>query len=276
MMNMLENTIQKKRQNKISKNKYDETESIWKKGCIFNIQHYSLQDGAGIRTTVFFKGCPLSCKWCCNPESQHVLPEKMGDTIVGQWMSAKEVVKEVVKDEIFYREEGGMTISGGEPLLQFSFLMEVLKEAKKQYVSVAMETCGMAKTDEFLQAISYLDFLYIDIKCLDAKKHKAWTGASNDIILQNVKEASRQYPDLPICIRTPIIPGFNDTKEDIIQICEWIKKYVSNARYELLPYHFYGKTKYELLQRDYAMGDAALEKGTIDTLRAVVQKYGLT
>lgn len=169
-----------------------------------------------------------------------------------------------------------MTISGGEPLLQFSFLMEVLKEAKKQYVSVAMETCGMAKTDEFLQAISYLDFLYIDIKCLDAQKHKAWTGASNDIILQNVKEASRQYPDLPICIRTPVIPGFNDTKEDIIQICEWIKKYVPNARYELLPYHFYGKTKYELLQRDYAMGDAALEKETIDTLRAVVQKYGLT
>ena len=243
------------------------------KGIIFNIQHYSLQDGPGIRTTVFLKGCPLRCRWCCNPESQNLQAERLGKELRGQKMTVQEVMDEVLKDEVFYRhEEGGMTISGGEPFMQGEFVLSLLKEAKRQYLTTAVETCGYARQEWILEASDYLDMIFFDIKSLDREKHKCWTGQDNQIILENFQALAQKRTDKPICVRTPVIPGFNDEEQDIRAICEFIQPY-TNVSYELLPYHFYGKEKYRLLGRPYLMGDAVLDPERMRTLKELAQQY---
>lgn len=245
------------------------------KGIVFNIQHYSLQDGPGIRTTVFLKGCPLRCRWCCNPESQSMNPEKLGEKLCGKLMTVKEVITEVQKDEPFYRYgRGGMTISGGEPLNQGEFLIELLKEAKRNYLYTAIETSGFGEEGILIEAAKYLDTIYYDIKSLDNDKHKEWTGVSNEKIIKNLKKLKEIYPEKIIHIRTPVIPGFNDTVEDIKNICDFLRQ-LENVDYEILPYHFYGRSKYELLNRIYIMGDAKLEEGKINELKGVIDNYGL-
>lgn len=237
------------------------------RAVVFNIQHYSLQDGPGIRTTVFFNGCPLKCKWCCNPESQK--PE------VGIPMTVDEIIKEVEKDEIFYRHgRGGMTISGGEPLAQGELAIELLREAKQRYISTAIETSGYVSQDILLKAGRYLDTVYMDIKSLDDEKHKSWTGVSNKTITENFKALKRQYPDLEIIVRTPVIPGFNDTEADIRNICRFLIS-AGQDKYELLPYHRFGKSKYEKFGIAYPMGEAQLEEDKIKLLKKVVREYGL-
>lgn len=245
------------------------------RAIVFHIQHYSLQDGPGIRTTVFFKGCPLRCKWCCNPESQNFFAEPMGDTIAGVSMSVEQILKEVEKDEVFYRHgRGGMTLSGGEPLAQGKFVIELLKEARQRYISTAVETSGYVAQDVLLEAAKYLDTVYIDIKNVDDEKHKEWTGVSNKIILANFKALKEAYPDLNIIVRTPVIPGFNDTQESIQKICRFLKS-VGQTKYELLPYHRFGKSKYEKLGIPYPMGEVQLESDKMKQLKEVVCEYGL-
>lgn len=218
---------------------------------VFNIQHYSLQDGPGIRTTVFLKGCPLRCRWCCNPESQNPEPERMGDEIVGKRMTIDEILKEVEKDEVFYHYgEGGMTISGGEPLMQGQATIELLKEAKNCYISTAIETCGMAPEKILLEAAKYLNMIYFDIKSLNTAKHREWTGVSSGKIIDNLRILRKTYPEKNIIVRTPVIPGFNDTEEELRQIREFLES-IGQKEYELLPYHEFGKVKYEKLGREY-------------------------
>ena len=186
------------------------------KACVFHIQHYSLQDGPGIRTTVFFKGCPLRCRWCCNPESQSLSPEQMGERTAGTLMSVQEILQEVEKDEVFYRRgKGGMTVSGGEPLLQGNFTIELFREAKNRYLTTAVETSGFASRRVLLEGARYIDTVYYDIKSMDTVKHKIWTGHNNRMILENFKALREEYPDKKLHVRTPVIPGFNDTREDI-------------------------------------------------------------
>ncbi len=242
---------------------------------IFNIQHYSLQDGPGIRTTVFFKGCPLHCRWCCNPESQSFETETMGDSIAGKQMTVEEILREVEKDEIFYRHgNGGITVSGGEPLAQGEFTVELLREAKKRYISTAIETSGYVSEEILLDAAKYLDTVYFDIKSLDEEKHKQWIGASNKSIVNNLRKLKAVYPSLTVIVRTPVIPGFNDTEDDIRLICSFLKN-IGQTKYQLLPYHRFGKSKYEKLGIPYPMGEARLEEGTIEKLKEVVKEYGL-
>lgn len=218
---------------------------------VFNIQHYSLQDGPGIRTTVFLKGCPLRCRWCCNPESQNPEPEQMGDEIVGKRMTIDEILREVEKDEVFYRHgEGGMTISGGEPLMQGQATIELLKEAKNRYISTAIETCGMAPEKILLEAARYLNTIYFDIKSLNIAKHREWTGVSSEKIVDNLRILRKTYPEKNIIVRTPVIPGFNNTEEELGQIREFLES-IGQKEYELLPYHEFGKVKYEKLGREY-------------------------
>ena len=283
-----------------------------KEGCVFNIQHYSVHDGPGIRTIVFLKGCPLRCRWCSNPESQNTERELAYNPnkcigaaecfgcgtvcpsgaihqaesgkiaidrekctacfscvdkcpskamhVFGSMMGIDEILDIVERDSAFYsRSGGGITLSGGEPLRQAEFAAALLKEAKYRRINTAMETCGCADWSKLEEVCRYLDTILFDIKSMDPVKHKLFTGADNDAILDHLPNIRRTFPKLEILVRTPLIPGFNDTPEDIAAIVDFIKD-IPGVKYEPLPYHRMGKSKYEFLGREYPMGDVKLDE----------------
>lgn len=245
-------------------------------GLVSNIQHYSLQDGPGIRTTVFLKGCPLRCRWCCNPETQAAEPEPMRGGITGRRMSVEEVLQEVEKDEIFFRRGGGgLTVSGGEPLLQGRFTLALLRESKKRDLLTAMESSACGETALLEELAVLLGDLFLDLKCLSPERHRRWTGRDNALILENIRRTALLPGRGRLTIRTPVIPGFNDTEEDIEDICRFLTGLSVPLSYELLPYHRLGRDKYGWLGREYPMGDVKLETGRIAVLREIVRQYGL-
>ncbi|EGY25515.1 glycyl-radical enzyme activating family protein [Desulfovibrio sp. A2] len=289
-------------------------------GIVFNMQKYSVHDGAGIRTMVFFKGCPLRCAWCSNPESQRPQPERGFSryrclspavcgycipacprgcildiegllaidytrcdgcllcaqacptgamNVYGQRLTVAEVLETVEQDTVFYaRSGGGMTLSGGEVMQQPEFAVALLREARHRRINTAMETCGHCDGDMLAEACRHLDSLIFDIKQLDSERHKQGTGVGNERILENFLRVCREFPELPILARTPVIPGFNDTEDDIRAIARFLPKR-ANLRYELLPYHRMGQAKYEFLGRAFPMGGAQLADGALNRLRSV-------
>ena len=178
-------------------------------GTIFNIQRFCTRDGPGIRTTVFLKGCPLRCAWCHNPESQNPAPEIFADgTRCGRQVSVSEVLDVVLRDRDFYGDTGGMTLSGGEPLLQKDFALELLRQAKESCLHTAVETCGHVENIEAF--MPYVDLWLHDIKLIDPALHKQWTGLGNALILKNLRKLSDN-----VVIRCPIIEGVNLTPEHL-------------------------------------------------------------
>jgi pyruvate formate lyase activating enzyme len=286
------------------------------KGAVFNIQHFSVHDGTGIRTVVFLKGCPLRCQWCANPESQSIEPETawskakcidcgncllshkdavkyVDERIVplrkiysdeaericlagaimvwGEDRSADEIIDIVERDVIFYENSGGgMTLSGGEPLMQMEFTLALLKEAKKRHVHTAMETSGLASYQDLQSAAAYLDQLIYDIKLFDSGKHEEFTGASNKTILANFCRLMSDFPHLPTLVRTPVVPNVNDNTDELRQIVDFVKPY-ANVSYELLPYHRLGEPKYEALGREYPLGKVSLDNETFKRLKTFVE-----
>ena len=218
-----------------------------KQACIFNIQKFSLHDGPGIRSVVFFKGCPLRCYWCANPESQNAHPEEMYNPqkkkmkTVGKMQTVDQIMEEVLKDLPFYQESGGgVTLSGGEVLFQADFALDLLKALKAQNVHTAIETTGYCKADTFQEIAQYVDLIYFDIKHYDNEKHRQGTGVKQDIILQNLSYAIQHHQ---IIVRIPIIPGYNDSLEDAKEFAKLFTLYgVQNI--ELLPFHQFGEKKY--------------------------------
>lgn len=183
--------------------------------CIFNIQKYSIHDGPGIRTVVFFKGCPLKCLWCSNPESQYGNPQLSSDelTTFGEFQSLDYIMSEVIKDKDFYEESGGgVTLSGGEVLAQHEFSIALLKQLKEQNIHTACETTGYAPPDIFESFIENVDLLLFDIKHYDSQKHYAYTKVNNEKIIFNLKTAIKQGKD--VIIRIPVIPGVNNSLKD--------------------------------------------------------------
>jgi pyruvate formate lyase activating enzyme len=175
--------------------------------------------------------------------------------VLGKRMSVDDVLAVVENDGIFYgRSGGGMTLSGGEPLAQAGFACELLKEAKKRRINTSMETCGVVDWSAFEQACFYLDGIIYDVKCIDSARHRQFTCASNEKILDNFLHLCNCFPDLPKRVRTPVIPGFNDREEDIEAICEFIRD-KPNVTYELLAYHRLGQPKYRYLGKDCALAD---------------------
>ncbi len=294
------------------------------KGIIFNIQKFSVHDGAGIRTIVFFKGCPLRCRWCSNPESQLFAPERAfnptrcltaavcgrcsracptgaitvidgmncynralctscgacvnacpsgAQSFYGYETTVEEVIKKVEEDDVFYtRSGGGLTLSGGEALAQPEFALAMLREAKYHRLSTAIETCGCYPTEVLDEACHYLDQLIFDVKSLDDEKHKKFTGSSNKQILQNIHYVFDHFPSLPILIRTPVIPGFNDTEEEIMAIRRMIPLR-PNIKYEALTYHRMGQPKYGYLGRPYLLEGAKADEAFMKDLRAKLDAY---
>ena len=268
------------------------------RGLVFNIQHFSIHDGPGIRTTVFMKCCPLRCPWCSNPESQEYHPEIMtvdrncikcgkcaevchqgaitldesGRTIdrekcdnclmcsqvcptgaietAGSYMDIDKVMTEIEKDEIFYRNSGGgMTISGGEPLMQWKFVLELFKECKTKGFHTALDTSGYAQWNVMEKVVEYADLVLHDIKLIDSTQHETATGVANDIIMANTEKVARRKRTW---LRYAVVPGFNDSESCAREIAAFASR-VQPEKVSLLPYHALGAQKYEKLGRAYSL-----------------------
>lgn len=269
-------------------------------GKIFNIQKYSIHDGPGIRNTVFMMGCPLSCWWCHNPESQSLKEQLMvfpnrcigcmacieactqgaiknvngmvvtdrskckdcGDcTLVcypgaremsGKTMTVEEVTNEVLKDRDFFEESnGGVTFSGGEPLMQADFLIALLQEMKKHGIHTTVDTSGFASRKTIEKVSEYTDLFLFDLKHMDPVEHEKYTGVTNNIILDNLKFLHDIGKE--IIIRIPVIPGINNSETDLKAFRDFIKTLPNIREVNLLPYHKIGEEKYKRLGLNYKM-----------------------
>ena len=228
------------------------------KGIITDIQRASVHDGPGLRTTVFFKGCPLNCKWCHNPEcisfEKQILqyPEKCigcgmcdkgcfsgAKVLCGKEMTPKEILKEILLDKPYYASDGGVTFSGGEPFAQREVLEETIDLAKENGINCAVET-SLVYFDE--RIFSKLDLVMADLKIWDDGLHKKYTGVSNKVIIENFKKLNSL--GVPIIARTPIVP---ETDQGIPQISAFLKGLENVKQYELLPFHPLGETKRKAL-----------------------------
>lgn len=269
------------------------------KGLIFNIQRFSLHDGPGIRTTIFFKGCPLQCLWCHNPEGLKQSKELLYKSfscilckncinscpnnalslnnnkitinrencdlcgicvnncqtnsleVCGISISVKELVSEALNDKEYYiSSKGGITISGGEPLMQFAFLKNLIIELKKQTLHVCLDTSGYSQRDKFIDIIEKIDMILFDVKTLDNKRHKRLTGVSNDLILANLRECLNHKID--VIIRIPIIKNYNfiDIPMELRDQITYLNT-LGFTNFELIPYHSFGEQKYDMLGKEY-------------------------
>ena len=272
------------------------------KGQIFNIENYAIHDGQGIRTLVFFKGCPMRCQWCANPEGLTTQPELVFydhlciacgsciDTCPNnalsfrnkyiqidrdrcntcgicvenchaealrlncREMTVKEVMDEIEKNIVFFKNSnGGVTLSGGEALMQLDFATEVLKNCKRKGLSTAIETCGFYAFNVLKKVIDNLDYIFYDIKHMDNEKHRQFTGVGNKIILDNLLRL--QNYQVNINVRIPVLPGINDDIKNITATAKMIATLPKVKFIELLPYHRFGIHKYNELDRAYTLNE---------------------
>ncbi len=267
-------------------------------GMLFDIQHFSLQDGPGVRATVFFKGCPLRCKWCSNPESQSASPQMLyyehlctrcgkcaetcpahaiffdgqgrvrrtkacvtcgkctevcphGATVKSGYVATVGEICSIVDEDwrIMTQSGGGVTVSGGEPLAQPEFLRHLLKAVRQDCgFHTCIETTAFAPWQDIENIIPYLDMMFVDLKNMVPLHHRAGTGQDNALILQNVSRLART--GVPITIRIPLIPQYNDSPYNIEMMCSFMND--SGLReLEIMPQHSFGKSKYAALGREY-------------------------
>ncbi len=246
------------------------------KGRIFDIQRYSIHDGPGIRTIVFLKGCVLRCRWCCNPESQNYEIETMmvggKPKIMGRDVTVEEVMETVEKDRPYYaRSGGGLTLSGGESLCQPAFAKALLATAKSRGINTAMESMGCAPYEVIESILPYLDTYLMDIKHTNPEKHKAFTGKSNELMLENARKVAA-LGQTNLVIRVPVVPTFNDTPEEIAAIAQFADKLPGVNKIHLLPYHRLGQDKYKGLGREYSLQEILPpEKEYMNMLKKLVE-----
>lgn len=213
-------------------------------GRIFDIKRFSSHDGPGIRTTVFLTGCPLRCAWCHNPEAfaHHEVPA--GDSRVRE-LTVPALVNELERDiSYFDASNGGITISGGEPLFQQAFVMDLLRACRKRELHTALDTTGCADPDVLLEAASLTDLVLYDLKSMDDAAHREWTGAGNRRILDNLLKL--QALTVPVWIRLPLIPGVNDGEANITAVIDFLTP-TRFRRVSILPYHRIAAAKYQRL-----------------------------
>ena len=289
-------------------------------GIIFNIQRFCTQDGPGIRTTVFLKGCPLRCAWCHNPESHRIAPEVLfspekcigcGDCaaacekqlhrmteglhgfdrhgcggcgrcaeacctgaleLCGHTVTPQEALATVLRDREFYKNTGGgMTLSGGEPLAQADFTLELLKEAKKEGLHICMETCGYGDPAVVKEAARYVDTFLFDCKLTDAALHREYTGVDNTLILENL--ALLDSLGARIVLRCPILPDINLTDAHFDGLAALAKRFASIQQFDLEPYHPLGISKAERLGRPAAYANTDLmDKKLLEPYAALLRE----
>jgi pyruvate formate lyase activating enzyme len=281
------------------------------KGLVFNLQRFSLHDGPGLRTTVFMKGCPLSCPWCHNPESRSPLPElvRLGHRcmrcgrcsdeelatpavrdrdlddvdacptgalqVVGEAVEARDLVAETLRDRVFFDESGGgVTFSGGEPLLQACFVAEAMQMLRAEGVHTALDTCGHAPWDDLERVAAHASLVLYDLKLFDESRHLAATGASNEVILRNLRSLSHVHRD--IRIRIPIIPGVNDDEENLLATARFLCGMRGISGVDLLPYHSTGEAKFARAGLSFALhGTVPPSAERLEALSAPLRAAGL-
>ena len=221
-------------------------------GIIFSIEEFAINDGPGIRTTVFLKGCPLRCAWCHNPEgwsrNPQWLEKKGGKELCGYEISAEDLAGKLMRDKELYRDSGGgVTFTGGEPLVPATFLCEVMRQLP--HVHKAIETSGFAPEEAFRQVLALADLILMDIKIADSELHNRYTGQDNAVIRNNLNilKASGK----PFVIRIPLIPGVNDSLENMEATADMIKEAEGLQRVELLRYHKTAGAKYPMVGLPY-------------------------
>ncbi|MCS7115511.1 MAG: glycyl-radical enzyme activating protein [Nitrososphaerota archaeon] len=291
-------------------------------GVVFNIQRYCLDDGPGIRTTVFLKGCYLRCLWCDNPESWNPWPEVAHrDTLCihcnkcvetcevkailvdrdgiridrqkctncgkcvekcvskalrfyGKIMSVDEVFQEVLKDIQYYQfSNGGVTISGGEPLYQPDFTREILKRCRESKIHTCIETSGFGEPNKLKEILEYTSLVYFDIKHSESAAHMELTGKPNDKILRNLELTVAT--ETPVIVRVPFVSRLNSSLENMKAIAEIMTSFKLN-KVELLPYHAYGISKYKMLDRNYALSDIKRPlESELKKAKEIFESYGI-
>jgi len=234
------------------------------KGFVFDIRHYSVHDGPGIRTAVFLKGCPLRCRWCHNPESHEMMPveiikeRRIGDRLlkipetIGREISPKDVLEEVLKSRMFFEESnGGVTFTGGEPLMQSKFLLECIRLLKDNSIHIAIDTCGYAQPELFAEAITDANLVLFDLKHSDSVLHQEFIGGALEPILRNLQ--SEALSKKLLIVRIPLIPGFNNSLDVFGEMALILKGLKNLKQVDLLPYHYIASHKYTRLGMDYKM-----------------------
>ena len=292
-------------------------------GIIFNIQKFSVHDGPGIRTTIFMKGCPLSCRWCSNAESMNPMPEPgiiverctgcgdcvdacpekamavingkviidrslcnaCGDcislcpeeaiTIYGRTVTVEEVLREVLKDRLFYSgSSGGVTVSGGEPLRQSEFVKELFRKCKQEGINTCLDTCGYASSKVLRDVLQFTDNVLFDLKHMDIDKHREFTGVENACIKENAEIVCESNAD--VLFRIPLIDGVNSSQDNIRRTAEFIKSLGDSKKVELLPYHRLGVGKYKMLGREYPGKNLETpDEATLEILKGIFTQHGI-
>jgi pyruvate formate lyase activating enzyme len=245
---------------------------------VFNLQRFCVNDGPGLRTTVFFKGCPLRCPWCHNPESQRFEPETMTtaagvDEVVGRQYTVAELVAECAKDRVFYDQSGGgVTLSGGEVMaMDIDYVVELCRGLQAQGISVGIDTCGVAAREHMRQVADVADFFLYDLKFLDDAQHREWTGASNKLVLANLEALAPLGVDL--YLRLLLIEGLNADPDQMASMMVWLQDHrIPIKQVNLLPYHRFGRDKYARLGRD-AVEFSAPDDARLAELRRQVERF---
>lgn len=258
------------------------------KGLIFDIRRFTVHDGPGIRTTVFFKGCPLRCQWCHNPEGQVLDIEETTKTIVlenrtyrkkestGRWMTNGQVIREIEKDRPFFDEShGGVTFSGGEPMMQIDFLGDLLNRTKAIGIHTVLDTSGYTSRVKFLSIIDKPDLFHYDIKLINNEDHQRYTGVSNLRILKNLNLLCEKGKN-PI-LRFPVIPGITDTRKNIDGVKDLLIKLKDQVHeIDLLPYHGLAKSKYKRFNKpDKLKTTRDLKKEDLTWIKEELEECGV-
>lgn len=295
------------------------------RGVVFNIQRFSIHDGPGIRTTVFFKGCPLSCQWCSNPEGKNPKPQIIlrhnkcigckscleacqEDAIrlefehencrpfinwedctqclkctqkcpsgaistSGKDISLEEIITHATADRAFYQNSGGgVTASGGEPLYQWKFVKEMFESLQAKGIHTALDTCGYAPWEVLKEVVSYTDLVLYDLKHMNGERHRELTGKNNSLIIANAERIAKR---VETWFRIPLIPGFNDTKENIEEVAEFALA-LEVKKISILGFHELGKHKYEQIGNKYELEIAKKTSDAwITSICELVKSYDL-
>ena len=291
---------------------------------ITNIQGFSIHDGPGIRTVVFFKGCPLACQWCANPECLPVAPLigfirtlctncgkcldacphnaiRPGEGVhridyslcqscgkckdqcyygalvrYGEAMTVEEVWDAVRCDKMFYDSSGGgVTVSGGEPLLRAEFVRALFELSRQEHIDTCVETCGLVDAEALLRVIPVTDHFLFDLKHMDSNAHRKYTGQANDRILENAALVMEQAAD--VLFRQPLVPGMNDSTENIEATARFLTGLGAKAsRLQLMPYHRMGQSKYGAINLACAMEEVVpVDDGQLEAVRMAYVRCGI-